>query len=163
MFPRIVKTGLVSAEMLRQEELFLFQVQKTEAESGDYVRIDQLIGELNKAKKHGRSKVGLAFGYDDDPRELIEIPEVCQYVTQIFSTCPHLLYFLLPDPDAIRTFVFCMIGARVTGRSGGTAHLEANEDAFNAKVKELADAVVSYGARIGDAHGARAHLAEIGI
>lgn len=163
MFPKIVKTGLVSANMIYQEGLILFGVQKSEVELGDYNRINQLISELNKTKKHGRSKIGLAFAYDDDPRELIEIPEVCRYVAQIFATCPHLLYFLSPDTDAIRTYVLCMVGARVINKSGGMAQLDTNEEAFNAKIKELADATVLYGAQVGDALGARTHLAEIGV
>ena len=163
MLPKIITTGLVSADMIRREPMFLFQIQKAEVEAGNYDRIGQLIGELNKARRHGRSKVGLPFAYDDDPRELFEIHEVCQYVERIFEICPHMLYFLLPDPDAIRCFIWCMLDAKIVSRTARRIQTDVSKDAFGGKIKELSDSVVAYGAKVGDLQGARMHLAEIGL
>lgn len=46
-------------------------------------------------------------GYDDDRRELYEIPEVRHYVSIIFRRFPHLPYLLSPFNDTWMTLMAC--------------------------------------------------------
>lgn len=85
------------------------------------------------------------------------------YVSKLFAKRPHLIYFLVPDTNALRTFLFCMINVRVVSRSGESVQLDSSEQDFNAKLKDLVDAALSYGAKLGDIAGAREHLAMFGI
>ena len=163
MRPQIIKTGIVTAAMIDGQSVFLFEVQKTEVEAADHARIDQLIGELRKAAKRGRASIGLSFAYDDDPRELFEIPEVAAYVKHIFAECPHIVYYLLPDQGAIRTWLFCLAGARIKNKNTVLARMDVDQKRFAELCAAVAAATQAYGDAVGDSAGARRHLAEIGF
>lgn len=50
------------------------------------------------------------FGYDDDPRELFEIPEVRDYVKALDAIFPELFFFAVPEEPAstLRLFGLCV-------------------------------------------------------
>jgi len=163
MIPKIIRTEIVTAKMIRNNEMILFQVQKHEINEKNHTRIDQLVGELNKAKRHGRSKVSLSFAYDDDPRELFEIENVCEYVKRTLEKCPHLFYFHIPDQLAFGTFVRCIVGCKVESRTPQSIQLNMDMAAYRKKIKELSDAMISYGTKINDLQGARNQLHALGV
>ena len=56
----------------------------------------------------GRGKIAISFsGYDDDPRELYEIPEVRKYVSALDTAFPYLFYFCFLSYPTIRVFTMC--------------------------------------------------------
>lgn len=152
--PIIIRHGKVTAEMFDGESLLIFEVQKKEVKNSDYERINGLIAALNTAKSKARGKIALSFAYDDDVRELCEIPEVVAYAKKIFEMCPHLTYFLMPDLNAIRAFVLCMINAKVKSRKGGYAQIDTDMAEYMAKVQQLIHEIKKYGQTINDVSGA---------
>lgn len=46
-------------------------------------------------------------GYDDDPRELSEIPEVRAFFAKFYEVWPHWLYFI--DTRSLSTIVYCIL------------------------------------------------------
>ena len=58
-------------------------------------------------KKPSRANLTIS-GYDDDPRELYEIPEVCQWANQTYNQFPSLLFFL--TSASIYSFVGWLCG-----------------------------------------------------
>jgi len=68
-----------------------------------------------------QGKVELMFaGYDDDRRELFEIPEVRTYVAELDAALPDLLYFARTEEPThgLRMFALCQIAVRwANGRS----------------------------------------------
>lgn len=163
MFPKIIKTSKVTADMICNEDLILYEIQKDEVEKSDYSRITQLFNELNKAKIKGRSKIVISFAYNDDTRELYEIPEVVKYIKDIFKIFPHLVYFLLPNQQTLLSFIFCLIDAKVLSKSNEKAQINVDESLFKAKLNEIADYVKTYGEYIDDIEGANKVLHEFGI
>lgn len=163
MYPEIFGTETISADMIRRENLILYGIQKREVESADYTRVTHLFGELAKAGQQGRGKVGLAFAYDNDPRELYEIPEVVSYVKKIFELCPHLIYFLLPDQVTVKTFLFCLADAKISSITHGTAHLDVDRQVFAEIAAKIIRNVMEYGASIGDSDGAAEVLDTLGF
>jgi hypothetical protein len=75
-------------------------VSREQVESGDTSSVLALIAarEEEARRRHPGSQI-MAFsvsGYDDDPRELFQIPEVRRWFTVLDEAVPHLLYFLSP-------------------------------------------------------------------
>lgn len=74
-----------------------------------------------------RRKLELVFtGYDDDPRELWDIPEVRDYVARLDAFFPHWFYFCCLEGQTLRVLLYCLSslepvgghpeGRRVSGR-----------------------------------------------
>ena len=56
-----------------------------------------------------QGQVGLSFhGYDTDPRELYQVPEVRQYLASLDSKFPYWFYFLSTDDEALKVIAFCL-------------------------------------------------------
>lgn len=51
-------------------------------------------------------------GYNDDRRELYEIPEVCRYFRLLSSEFPYWFYFTRPEFAGFHTMVSCACGAK---------------------------------------------------
>lgn len=67
-------------------------------------------------------------GYDNDPRELFEIPEVCQFIRRLDEQFPYWFFFLTTETDAIKLFMFSL--CRIT-RVSPTATACNQEDFAN--------------------------------
>ena len=60
-----------------------------------------------------QGQVGLSFhGYDADPRELYQIPEVRQYLASLDSKFPYWFYFLSTDDETLKMIAFCLCRTR---------------------------------------------------
>ena len=71
-------------------------ISRQEVESGDISVLSALLRLLDKdAAILYREMVDIAvFGYDDDPRELYEVPEVRHFVRKLDDEFPYWCYFL---------------------------------------------------------------------
>ncbi len=57
-----------------------------------------------------RTRVNISFfGYDQDNRELFEIPDVRDYVTRLYSDFPYWLYFLARECTGLQCLTLCML------------------------------------------------------
>jgi len=60
-----------------------------------------------------RGKANIAFhGYDNDSRELYQIPEVRRYLAKLDSKFPYWFYFLSIDTDTLKMIAFCICRTR---------------------------------------------------
>ena len=60
-----------------------------------------------------RGKATIAFdGYDNDSRELYEIPEVRRYLVELDSKFPYWFYFLSTRDDMLKMIAFCLCQTR---------------------------------------------------
>ena len=68
-----------------------------------------------------RGSVDLSVhGYDDDNRELFEIPAVCDYFRLLATQFPYLFWFMSTESPTLRVVASCVSGARRTNT--GTSH-----------------------------------------
>ena len=58
--------------------------------------VDLLAENTVKEKRRHLLEIGIS-GYGEDPRELFEIPEVCDWAKRAFQLVPSLYYFLTAD------------------------------------------------------------------
>lgn len=97
------------------------QVQRIEIERGlfrPFQRIFERLSATREAILGARNKVEVSVsGYDDDSRELFQIPEVRQWVTSMVEATKYLAYFLQlgPEARAIHLIIACVCEAEVVG------------------------------------------------
>jgi hypothetical protein len=73
--------------------------------------------------------VDIAFGgYDDDARELFEIPEVRDYVYRLDSEFPYWLFFLSKYGLGLQCLLLCFLPPYLTEEARATIHPERTRD-----------------------------------
>jgi hypothetical protein len=91
-------------------------------------------------------------GYDADPREITQIPEVLEYLHQLYSDLPFLFYFLDPDPShgALMHFIAAH-GGRVIedAQHAHAASIESTDESIFALTAHILD-VYAFGERYAD-------------
>ncbi|MFY9619729.1 MAG: chlororespiratory reduction 6 domain-containing protein [Pyrinomonadaceae bacterium] len=93
-------------------------IAREEVESQDISRILSMLKTLlsnpETAKKHFE-KIDIAFhGYDDDTRELFEIPEVRNSVFKLDEAFPYWFYFLSKNALGLQALVLCFLPPYLT-------------------------------------------------
>lgn len=86
-----------NVEDIKNAEIIFYSVSKRELVNEDYTRIKNNLKLLNSAEKYARGKMMITFdGFDNDKREIYEIPEIRKYVKNIWNEYNHIFYFLTP-------------------------------------------------------------------
>lgn len=83
-----------------------------------FARVLERLGVSRAIAESSRNKLDfLIFGFDDDPRELYEIPSVRAWINEIVMSSVPLAYFLDLSADAhgIQTILYCVSRATVVG------------------------------------------------
>lgn len=85
-------------------------------ESKDTETVLTSLRKISSSEEHilgFRESVDLAVhGYDDDDRELFEIPEVCDYFSLLATEFPYFFWFLNTKTPTLKVIAFCVSGAR---------------------------------------------------
>ena len=70
-----------------------------------------------------RGRVNVSFdGFDDDPREIYEIPEIRRFCAELDARFPYWLYFLSMEDSSLKMMTFCL--CRVEKQRAGASHAE---------------------------------------
>ena len=76
--------------------------------------------------------VFLISGYDDDPRELYQIPEVVSFIKDLNSKLPFWLYFVnTSDKKFFSWIIACLCQAMSLDQDEETIYADFNADAYN--------------------------------
>ena len=76
--------------------------------------------------------VFLISGYDDDPRELYQIPEVVSFIKDLNSKLPFWLYFVnTSDKKFFSWMIACLCQAMSLDQDEETIYADFNADAYN--------------------------------
>ena len=76
--------------------------------------------------------VFLISGYDDDPRELYQIPEVVSFIKDLNSKLPFWLYFVnTSDKKFFSWMIACLCQAMSLGQDDETIYADFDADAYN--------------------------------
>lgn len=128
-----------------EDGLAMFLITGEESNTPDYKRIDDFMELLHKIGKVACQGVGLGFsGYDDDPREIWEIPEARAFIQRLNDKHPCWPYFVIPEQEALFACLLPMISTRGAMR----------EDAIRI-LRKIKDEIRAYGKEIGDPVGAQ--------
>jgi hypothetical protein len=102
---RYVKNHIHSQKLVT-EYLDKIILSKKQIESFNYKLINNKIDLYRDKSKLWRSKLLiLVSGYNDDKREIFQIPEIRQYFKKLFVNHPEILYYL-SNYNSTRNFIF---------------------------------------------------------
>ena len=76
-----------------------------------------------------RTRVDISFfGYDENPQELFEMPEVRDYVTKLDNEFPYWLYFLARECTGLWCLALCMLPPFLTEEARARIHQQRLAD-----------------------------------
>ena len=147
--------NLKNINEVKNADIIFFSVSKRELLNKDYTRIENNIKILNEAGKLAKRKMMLTFdGFDFDKREIYEIPEIREYVKNVWDKCKHIFYFLTAL-DNNRSIIFaCLNNFECFSRIGDIRrqlHIIFDEEIKN----ETIDGMLKFGLKINDVEDVR--------
>ena len=85
----------VKAEDIKDDGMLMFFLSRNEVDVCATYRMEQQIAELKKLGTDAKNIMAICFmGYDNDPREVYDIPAVQKYLTKLLENVPELLYYI---------------------------------------------------------------------
>jgi len=101
--------------------------------TSEYVtQLHGITGSLQSLEVAFQRYVFLIYGYDDDPRELYQIPEVVSFIKGLNSKLPFCLYFVnTSDKKFFSWMIACLCQAMSLDQDEETIYADFNADAYN--------------------------------
>lgn len=145
LLPKIIFTDEDGLAQNEDPALLAFEITRKNVASGDYAgilsRLHVLTDNAENVQNYRESMVLYFSGYDDDPRELVEIPEVRAYMKMLVGQWPHFLWYLARGAGAITMLMTLLCDVHVTRVSGGIIAEYAN----NNQVKDVLQDMLTRG------------------
>lgn len=95
-------------------------VSRREVEQADLgsvlSRLKPFLATREDARRHRGQMTLVVDGYDDDPRELVDIPEVRALLRRLEAQWPYWAYFFNQVDDSVKLLLSCAAGSRFLGR-----------------------------------------------
>ena len=102
-------------------------ISRREVEAGDLAsvlsRLKVFLATREDAWRYRGQMTLVVDGYNNDPRELVDIPEVRTLLRGLESSWPQWAYFFNPVDDSIKLLLSCVAGSRFLGR--GAVEMDA--------------------------------------
>lgn len=139
---RIVFTNADGLANNTERSIVVLQIMRFEIENGEFSdaleRLMVIADTRENALLYRESVVFSVDGYDDDARELYEIPEVRSFFSKIIDQWPHWFWFLCRDGGHISLLMSLICGLRVTRKNGLVKYeFENINHDFTKKVSDL--------------------------
>lgn len=140
-------------EQVKENDILFYAVSKREILNNDFNRIRKSLEILKEAGKDAKGKLFLTFdGYDNDKREIYMIPEIRNFVKNVWDDYKFLFYFLTSF-DNNRAIIFACLNdfKAIQNLRDKKCRLEI---IYNQKIKEQTiNAMKKYGLLIDDNDG----------
>ncbi len=135
---------------VKEANLFFFSVSKKEVTNKDYKRIINSLEILKEAGTEAKRKLFLVFdGYNDDKREIYEIPEIRDFVKDIYNKYKYLFYFLT-TLDNNRSIIYACINNLEIIHNNNNPIVKFRIILNKEIERETANAMLEYGTQIGE-------------
>ncbi len=114
-------------------DLILYQFSREKVERGEFRHFLSLYG-LDKLPTGRRlrqlmdSMVFCIEGWDDDPREIHDIPEIRRFYSAFHEAWPYWLYFCSLEGDTLRTMVMCCLSSIISLKVDGKTQVGVEFD-----------------------------------
>lgn len=126
--PSIILTDAEGLAHNSDEALIVLDITRHEIESGNIAsvleRLHVLTDSAENVRRYREALVFQVGGYDSDPRELPEIPEVRAFFRSLASEWPHWLWFLHRGVGAIGLLMALLCRVRIVRSSKGSFETE---------------------------------------
>ncbi|MFM9280933.1 hypothetical protein [Paenibacillus jiagnxiensis] len=145
-------------------------IDQIETEPGDIIlvdfpreamekgRLEPVLREFERySKKKSRSSILINYsGYDSDPREVYQIPEIRKFMDRLFKNVPHLFYLLAQENHAMLMVFLCL--APAVRQPGGQVNIEIAGG--KRLIEKAVKSAVSFAKKAGDSPNLQHKLAE---
>ena len=125
-----------SPVMLQESDYTVLQISQEaiqNCETSEYVTLlHGATGTVQSFESAFQKYVFLISGYDDDPRELYQIPEVVSFIKDLNSKLPFWLYFAnTADKRFFSWMIACLCQAMSLDQDDETIYADFNAEAYN--------------------------------
>ena len=123
-------------EIAPQSDYIVLQISQEAIQNCDTSEYVTLLhgatGSLQSFEVAFQRYVFLISGYDDDPRELYQIPEVVSFIKDLNSKLPFWLYFInTSDKKFFSWMIACLCQAMSLDQDEETIYADFDADAYN--------------------------------
>ena len=123
-------------DIVQQSDYIVLQIPKETIQNCDTSEYVTLLhgatGSLQSFEAAFQRYVFLISGYDDDPRELYQIPEVVSFIKDLNSKLPFWLYFVnTGDKRFFSWMIACLCRAMSLDQDDETIYADFDTDAYN--------------------------------
>ena len=120
----------------QQSDYIVLQIPQEAIQNCDTSKYVTLLhgatGSLQSFEAAFQRYVFLISGYDDDPRELYQIPEVVSFIKDLNSKLPFWLYFInTSDKKFFSWMIACLCQAMSLDQDEETIYADFDADAYN--------------------------------
>ena len=127
---------LIPPDISQQSDYTVLQISQEaiqNCDTSEYVTIlHGATGSLQSFEVAFQRYVFLISGYDDDPRELYQIPEVVSFIKDLNSKLPFRLYFVnTSDKKFFSWMIACLCQAMSLDQDDETIYADFNADTYN--------------------------------
>ena len=127
---------LIPPDIGEQSDYIVLQISQEAIQNCDPSEYVTLLhgatGTIQSFEAAFQRNVFLISGYDDDPRELYQIPEVVSFIKDLNSKLPFWLYFVnTADKRFFSWMIACLCQAMSLDQDEETIYADFNADAYN--------------------------------
>ena len=143
-----------SPDISQQSDYIVLQIAQEaiqNCDTSEYVTLlHGITGSLQSFESAFQKYVLLISGYDDDPRELYQIPEVVSFIKDLNSKLPFWLYFVnTADKRFFSWMIACLCQAMSLDQDDEKIYADFNADAYNELIGTQFNNIVKLMSRLG--------------
>ncbi|GFZ32728.1 hypothetical protein CSC2_32540 [Clostridium zeae] len=127
-------------------KLHLMILNKNYIEALDLQEIDKMLNVFKRTgiKKYKNNIVFQIDGYNDDPREIFEIPEIKAFFKKVFDKYPYMLYFLSNINSNDAWVLACLCNKHQTCSIVGKRNIDLKMQFDNNVLSQILNQTVAY-------------------
>ena len=139
---------LIPSDIAQQSDHIVLQISQRniqDCDTSEYVTLlhGGATGSLQSFEEAFQKYVLLISGYDDDHRELYQIPEVVSFIKDLNSKLPFWLYFVnTSDKKFFSWMIACLCQAMSLVQDEETIYADFNAEAYNDLIESQLNNVV---------------------
>ena len=127
---------LIPPDIAQQSDCIVLQISQSgiqDCDTSEYVTMLHGATDTLESFEEGFQKyIFLISGYDDDTRELYQIPEVVKFIKDLNSKLPFWLYFVnTTDKRFFSWMIACLCQAMILDQDEETIYADFNADVYN--------------------------------
>ena len=127
---------MIPPDISQQSDYIVLQISQEaiqNCDTSEYVTLlHGITGSLQSFEAPFQRYVFLISGYDDDPRELYQIPVVVSFIKDLNSKLPFWMYFVnTSDKRFFSWMIACLCQAMSLDQDEKTIYADFNADAYN--------------------------------
>jgi len=158
VIPKVFLASEATKDKFQNGMFCHYEILREEVENADFTRIYKFMNQMKSYLSVPKQKVLFTFaGYDDDNRDLINIPEVVSYTKELLKRHWYFWYYAIPKTSYFFVTAFLLDENNHTVVTADLSHqisVKTNAAKLESLVFEIKDALQSFGTHIDDENGA---------